>query len=150
MKSLLIGINSKYIHPNIAIRLLKANTNYDVDLIEFNIKDESKKIYQHIIENDYQLVGFSCYIWNINLIKEVLIKLKDNNITVYGTHLESSISVKEVDKKDKLAVVVGNEAKGVSKEVLDLCDKNIILPMNNDVESLNVSIAAALLMWELK
>ena len=45
---------------------------------------------------------------------------------------------------------MGNEAKGVSKEVLDLCDKNVILPMDNDVESLNVSIAAALLMWELK
>jgi TrmH family RNA methyltransferase len=92
---------------------------------------------------------FKIPLFKMNL-KEVLLLLKDNNITVYGTHLESSISVKEVDKKDKLAVVVGNEAQGVSKEVLDLCDKNIILPMNNDVESLNVSIAAALLMWELK
>ena len=42
MKTLLIGINSKYIHPNIAIRLLKANTNYDVDIIEFNIKDDDR------------------------------------------------------------------------------------------------------------
>ena len=92
---------------------------------------------------------FKIPLFKMNL-KEVLPLLKDNNITVYGTHLESSISVKEVDKKDKLAVVVGNEAQGVSKEVLNLCDKNIILPMNNDVESLNVSIAAALLMWELK
>ena len=38
MKTLLLGINSKYIHPNLAIRLLKANTDYDVDIKEFNIK----------------------------------------------------------------------------------------------------------------
>ena len=37
MKSLLIGINAKYIHPNLAIRLLKMNTSYDVDIKEFTI-----------------------------------------------------------------------------------------------------------------
>ena len=104
--------------------------------------------------NDKVLRATQGAIFKIPLFKmnlnEVLPLLKDNNITVYGTHLESSISIKEVEKKDKLAIVVGNEAKGVSKEVLDLCDKNVILPMDNDVESLNVSIAAALLMWELK
>lgn len=83
-------------------------------------------------------------------LKELLVLLKENNVTIYGTHLESSVSVKDVEKSQKLAIVVGNEAQGVSKEVLELCDKNIILPMENDVESLNVSIAAALLMWELK
>lgn len=104
--------------------------------------------------NDKVLRATQGAIFKIPLFKmnlnEVLPLLKDNNIIVYGTHLESSISIKEVEKKDKLAIVVGNEAKGVSKEVLDLCDKNVILPMDNDVESLNVSIAAALLMWELK
>ena len=44
MKTLLIGINSKYIHPNMAIRLLKANTDYDVDIKEFNIKDSANDI----------------------------------------------------------------------------------------------------------
>lgn len=81
---------------------------------------------------------------------EIISLLKKQGITIYGTHLESSVSVKDVEKLKKLAIVVGNEAQGVSSKILDLCDKNIILPMNNDVESLNVSIAAALLMWELK
>lgn len=93
-------------------------------------------------------------IFKIPLFKGDLVKiistLKQNDITIYGTHLESSVSVKEVEKFKKLAIVVGNEAQGVSSKILDLCDKNIILPMKNDVESLNVSIAAAILMWELK
>lgn len=93
-------------------------------------------------------------IFKIPLFKGDLVKiistLKQNDITIYGTCLDSSVSVKEVEKFKKLAIVVGNEAQGVSSKVLALCDKNIILPMKNDVESLNVSIAAALLMWELK
>ena len=80
MKTLLIGINSKYIHPNIAIRLLKANTKYDVDIIEFHIKDDINKIYDYIIKNNYNVVGFSCYIWNIELIKEILLLLKNTNV----------------------------------------------------------------------
>ena len=51
MKSLLIGINAKYIHPNLAIRLLKKNTTYDVDIKEFNIKNTSLELYNYITEN---------------------------------------------------------------------------------------------------
>ena len=71
MKTLLIGINSKYIHPNVAIRLLKANCNYDVDIKEFNIKDSVNTIYDYIISNDYKIVGISCYIWNIGMVEQV-------------------------------------------------------------------------------
>ena len=49
MKTLLIGINSKYIHPNLAIRLLKKNTKYPVDIKEFNIKDNYLDIVNYII-----------------------------------------------------------------------------------------------------
>ena len=50
MKTLLLGINSKYIHPNMAIRLLKVNCDYDVDLKEFNIKDDPKQIINYVLE----------------------------------------------------------------------------------------------------
>ena len=72
MKTLLLGINSKYIHPNIAIRLLKANCDYDVDIKEFNIKDDYINIYNFIIKNNYDVIGISCYIWNIELVKKLL------------------------------------------------------------------------------
>ena len=85
MKTLLIGINSKYIHPNMAIRLLKANTDYDVDIKEFNIKDSANDIINYIISNNYKVIGFSCYIWNIKLINEVLIGLRIfDNIVILG------------------------------------------------------------------
>ncbi|MBR3618049.1 MAG: B12-binding domain-containing radical SAM protein, partial [Acholeplasmatales bacterium] len=68
MKALLIGINAKYIHPNLAIRLLKKNTNYDCDIKEYTIKDDYKTIIDFINNSNYEVIAFSCYIWNINMI----------------------------------------------------------------------------------
>src|SRR5574344_1394025 len=82
MKTLLVGINSKYIHPNLAIYLLKNNTTYDVDCLEFTIKDSKNYIIDRI--NDYDVIAFSAYIWNINLIIEILKELKNKTIILGG------------------------------------------------------------------
>lgn len=76
MKTLLIGINAKYIHPNLAIRLLKKNTTYPVTIREYTIKDSVSKIVEDILRFDGDVIAFSCYIWNIERIKEILIQLK--------------------------------------------------------------------------
>ena len=83
-------------------------------------------------------------------LKEFIKLLKEKQVLIYGTSLKNALKVNEVSKSCKLGIIVGNEAQGVSDDILALTDKNIILPMENDVESLNVSIAAALLMWELR
>ncbi|MFI3329961.1 MAG: DUF4080 domain-containing protein [bacterium] len=83
MKVLLTAINAKYIHTNLAIRLLKKNTSYDTDIIEFTIKDEVNKVSNYIIDNNYDIVGFSCYIWNISFIKEVCLNLRNKNIKIF-------------------------------------------------------------------
>lgn len=76
MKALLIGINTKYIHPAISLYQLKANTNYDVDIMEFIIKDKIEKITSSIIDalnnNHYDLIGFSAYLWNIELVLKTI------------------------------------------------------------------------------
>ena len=81
-KTLLLGINSKYIHPNLAIRLLKANTEYETDIKEFIIKDDLNLIYNYIIDNNYQVLAISCYIWNIEIIKKLLNMLKDKQLII--------------------------------------------------------------------
>lgn len=53
------------------------------------------------------------------------------------------------DFSGKVAIVVGNEAQGMSKEAQDLVDKNIYLPMLGLTESLNVSVAAAIFLYEV-
>ena len=45
-------------------------------------------------------------------------------------------------------IVIGNEGHGVSQEVLNFCDKAVIIPMMHGSESLNASVAAAIFVWE--
>lgn len=45
-------------------------------------------------------------------------------------------------------LAIGSEGRGLSREVLDLCDKTVLIPMSPRCESLNAAIAAAVLLWE--
>lgn len=82
MKALLIGINSKYIHPSVALYQLRANTTYECDLIELTIKDSIDKCIEKINQfdlADYNLVACSCYLWNIDKYLEIVPMLKKLN-----------------------------------------------------------------------
>lgn len=77
MRILLVSINAKFIHTNNAVRLLKANCDFDVDIMEYTIKDSVEDIINEIKDYNPDVLGFSCYIWNINII-EKLIELLDS------------------------------------------------------------------------
>ena len=82
MKSLLIGINAKYIHPCLAIYQLKKNTTYECDILEFTIKESNNfiinKIVSYINSTKIDLIGFSCYLWNIEKILDISFFIKQN------------------------------------------------------------------------
>ncbi len=67
---------------------------------------------------------------------------------VYGTNVVRGIPLNDVVKQEKIAVILGNEGNGISKEVDDLLLDNIYIPMNN-TESLNVAIAGSIIMYTL-
>ncbi|MFI3226713.1 MAG: RNA methyltransferase [Clostridia bacterium] len=70
------------------------------------------------------------------------------NLPIYATYLdEHSQNIGEVDMH-QCAVIIGNESKGVSEEVANYADKKIIIPIKS-VESLNASVAASIVMWEM-
>jgi len=75
--------------------------------------------------------------------------LEKNGLKLYGAALsEKAKDVREVELKNA-AVAIGSEGKGLSRELLDICDGEIIIPMNEDSESLNAAVAASILMWEI-
>lgn len=82
-------------------------------------------------------------------LKNVIQKLKKNNYTLIGTSLKHSVKLEDAPRKDKFVICLGNEARGISEQVLDLMDTNIKLTMHNDVESLNVMVAGSIIMYEL-
>lgn len=77
--------------------------------------------------------------------------LQASGWSVYATDLnEGAVNYKEVEAQGPLALVLGNEAQGVSRPVSQLADQNIYIPMNPKTESLNVAVAGGILMFALK
>ncbi|MCJ7839809.1 RNA methyltransferase [Lederbergia sp. NSJ-179] len=77
-------------------------------------------------------------------------KIKQHDIPLYGTALEGGDDFRKVAPTDSFALVVGNEGAGVSREVLEKTDQNLYIPIYGQSESLNVSIAAGILLYHLR
>lgn len=91
---------------------------------------------------------FHIPIIHVGETKDVIERLKLENIKIVSTSLETNKYYDEVDYKGKTAFIIGNEANGVLKEVLDLSDDLVKIPMEGKVESLNAAIAASIMMYE--
>ncbi len=78
MKFLLVAINSKYIHSNLAVYCLKAAAGEYSDNVlikEYTINNRTDDILRDIYEENPDVIGFSCYIWNIGIVKELTAEL---------------------------------------------------------------------------
>ena len=82
-------------------------------------------------------------------LKETIRELKKQGISFYATHLKGEKSYKDIKYSDRSAILIGNEARGLSDEVADLADTYVLIPMQGKVESLNAAVAAALMMYEV-
>lgn len=85
------------------------------------------------------------FIEDISLAIEIL---KKNHYTIIGTSLQTESKLEEIDTNEKKAFVLGNEANGVSKDILATCDTLVKIPMTKTAESLNVSVAASIMLYE--
>lgn len=86
-----------------------------------------------------------------NDLKTELIALKNKGFRIAATHLsENAVDFRQIDWTEPWAVVMGNEQRGCSIEVTSIADQNIFLPMAGFVQSLNVSVASAVIMYEIQ
>jgi len=83
-----------------------------------------------------------------NLVS-VIDKLKENGYWVVGTSLEGNLDYRDVDYTGKIALVIGNEGNGMSKAVTDSCDYLTKIPMYGKINSLNASVAAGIMIYEM-
>lgn len=82
-------------------------------------------------------------------IAKTIDELKEKNIWVVGTDEEGSKDYRTLDGDTAIALVIGNEGKGISRLVKEKCDWTIHLPMEGSIPSLNASVAAGILMYEI-
>lgn len=89
------------------------------------------------------------FIYEDNLATKLREKYKVNGFELYVAHLEGASEYTKVEYPRKTGIIIGNEANGVSKEVVDVADCMIKIPMEGQVESLNAAISAALIIYEV-
>ena len=91
---------------------------------------------------------------NMNMISvtnlvNAINKLKDNGFWIVGTALENSVDFKTIDYSGKIALVIGNEGSGISNIVANNCDFLAKIPMYGKTNSLNASVAAGIMIYEI-
>ena len=91
---------------------------------------------------------------NINLVSVSSIancidSLKDNGYWIVGTSLTDSVDYRTVDYSGKIAIVIGNEGSGISSLVAKKCDFLVKIPMYGTTNSLNASVAAGIMIYEV-
>ncbi|HET7628248.1 MAG TPA: RNA methyltransferase [Bacillales bacterium] len=83
-------------------------------------------------------------------LREWTSRFQAAGIPVYGSALTNAVSFVEVAQTADFALIVGNEGSGVNPKLLEAADQNLYVPITGKAESLNVSVAAAILMYRLK
>ena len=81
-------------------------------------------------------------------LAETVAKMKASDIKIYAAHLKGKMNYFKLDLKKGCAFMLGNEARGLSDKAAGLCDSLVKIPMPGNAESLNASVAAAVLIYE--
>lgn len=107
-------------------------------------------LFNHKVLRSAQGSHFHLPVIQANL-PEVISELKSKGIPVVGTSLDGTLlGDRSSNQTDTFALLVGNEGEGVSRDLLSLTDTNVKIPIYGQAESLNVAVAAGILMYYLR
>jgi TrmH family RNA methyltransferase len=132
-------------HPGNLGTIIRSAVAFDVDTI---VLENSADVY-----NQKVIQGSQGMIFHINIIKkplkEFLVTLIKQKYQIIGTDVNEGIPLQAVKASKKRAVLIGNESDGVSGDLLKLCDVKLHIKMNEKCESLNVGVAAGIILHGL-
>ena len=92
---------------------------------------------------------FNIPICKVNHIKDAIYHLQSLDISIVSASEKSDKNIYDVDLKGPVAIIMGSEQKGISKSVLNLSNESVKLPMYGKIESLNVSVACGVFLYEV-
>lgn len=128
MKVLLVAVNAKYIHSNLAVYSLKeyaekyGKNEHEIKIKEYTINQYTEEIVADIYEEQADIIGFSCYIWNIQQVMEVINDLKSvcpkKDIWVGGPEVSFN-AVQVLSDNVNVDYVMCGEGEEILKQFLD-------------------------------
>ena len=92
---------------------------------------------------------FNIPICKVNHVKDAIYHLQSLNISIISASEKSVKNIYDVNLKGPIAIIMGSEQKGINKSVIKLSDESVKLPMYGKIESLNVSVACGIFLYEV-
>lgn len=111
-------------------------------------KDRSVSVNSTVIKTSVGAIE-NIMIAQVTNLSQVVKKLKDHGFWIVGTAMERSQDYRALDYRGKTALVIGNEGNGMTRIVAESCDFVAKIPMYGKVNSLNASVAAAIMIYEV-
>lgn len=110
-------------------------------------KDRSAEINSTVVSTSSGAIE-NVSVARVTNLAQTVKKLKDNGFWLVGTDMNGS-DYREIDYGGRIALVIGNEGKGMSKLMKESCDFIATIPMRGEINSLNASVAAAIMIYEV-
>lgn len=130
--------------------VLRSADIFGIQTVNFIENKNTYKISEDVAMGSTQWLTLNRYQKGENNTRECLADLKSKGYKIAATSLnKNSVSLETLDISKPVAVVFGTELTGISKDVEDMADEFIKLPMYGFTESFNISVCAALCMYEL-
>ena len=126
--------------------LVRSAVGFDIDMVV--LSDDSVDLYNDKFIRATQGALFKTKVI-VAQLEKVVGELKKQKIKIIGTSLETSKDLEEIAGEKKYAIILGNEASGVSKNLLEMTDVNVKIKINPALESLNVGVAGGIIMHYL-
>ena len=111
-------------------------------------KDRSVKVNSTVMKTSAGCLD-RVNIYEVTNLVQTINYLKKNNYWIIGTDMEGT-DYKKIDYKGKIVIIIGNEGSGISRLVKDSCDFIATIPMQGEVNSLNASVAAGIIIFETR
>ena len=92
---------------------------------------------------------FNVPICKVSHIKDAIYHLQSSKIKIIAASEKSDKNIYDISLKESIAIIVGSEEKGISPGIIKLCDENVKLPMYGKIQSLNVSVACGVFLYEV-
>ncbi len=126
--------------------IIRSSVAFNIDTIV--LSNDSVDLY-----NSKVIRGTQGMIFNVNIIRRNLFEfikdIKKMGYKIIGTSVVEGKNIKKLEKYEKVAIIVGNEGNGITKELFPLVDENIYIKMNEKCESLNIGVATSIILYEL-
>ena len=113
------------------------------------LSSEAVDLYNEKLLRATQGAFFQANLYQMDLVKLYEL-LKENNIPLIATSLKANTNINELPKLSKYALCMGNEANGISKVTEENATYSVIIPLQNNIESLNVATSHAIILYQLE